>query len=334
MNVHEQRYNALRGLVDRRLRQLVRKGNPKDVNDACRYVLSAGGKRVRSTLVLLSCEAVGGRAEAALDVGAAVELMHNFTLVHDDIMDNARSRRGRPTVHTKWSVNNALLVGDILLGLAFHQSLKRDTARLHRVLNTFTKGLLDVCEGQALDLEFEHRRGVSVREYFDMIEKKTGRLIATAAELGGILGGGSERQIAALKVFGRYLGRAFQVQDDLLDVVAEEKDFGKVIGGDILEGKKTFLLLKALERGSGNQRALLQRVMHRKTFPPPRTATARKREVRRIAAIYRETGAIAAAQRKIHDDTRRAEAALASLPASRSRDTLHWFSHMLLTRQF
>ncbi len=320
--------------MDERLHSLVKQKSPKEVSDACRYVLSGGGKRVRATLVLLSCKAVGGNVRDAVDASAAVELMHNFTLVHDDIMDNAASRRGKPTVHTRWNANTALLAGDVLLGLAYRQALKTHSNRLQRILHVFTDGLLEVCEGQALDLEFEKRADVTVRDYFAMIEKKTGKLIATSTELGGLLGNGTQRQIAALRKFGHYLGRAFQLQDDLLDVVAEEKEFGKTIGGDIIEGKKTFLLLKSLERARGNDRRVLMRVMNRKSSTPLLTLTEKRNEVQAVTAIYTSTGTVASARKLIQLNTERADAMLQLLPASRVRSTLFWFSNMLLQRNF
>lgn len=330
MNQHERRYSALKARIDRRLQQLVRERTPKDVNEACRYVLHARGKRIRAALVLLSCEAAGGNARDALDASVAVEIMHNFTLVHDDIMDNAASRRGRPTVHTKWNVNNALLAGDVLLGVAYKEILNTRTHLLREILQVFTKGLLDVCEGQALDLEFETRTDVTLTEYFEMIEKKTGRLLSTSTTLGGLIGEGTPRHVEALRKFGHYLGRAFQLQDDLLDVVASEKDFGKTIGGDIIEGKKTFLLLKALESARGNQRTILMNVINRKRTGKPRTTTE---EVRRVTEIYESTGAIAAARARVRQDTTRAVKALETLPDSRGRASLLWLSHMLLDRR-
>lgn len=332
MNAHERRYEALRRMVDRRLRTLIRQHHPADLLDACRYVLSAGGKRIRAVLVLLSCEAVGGNARSALDAAVAVELMHNFTLVHDDIMDNAATRRGQPTVHTRWNVNHALLVGDVLLGFSYRQLLRTQTPHLERALNIFTEGFIDVCVGQALDVEFERRTDVTVDEYFGMIEKKTGTLISTATELGAIIGGGTEQQIAALCRFGTLLGRAFQLQDDLLDVVANEADFGKTVGGDILEGKKTFLLLKALERARGTQHRALMAVMKRKSAP--RSSIPRANEVKTITAIYRSTGALDSAQQCIRRDTERALDALSPLPKSPALAALIWLAEMLVRRNY
>lgn len=321
-------------MVDRRLRSVMGNDHPKELAEACQYVLTAGGKRVRSVLVLLASEAVGGKAARALDAAAAVEILHNFTLVHDDIMDNAPTRRGRPTVHRKWNLNNALLAGDLLLGLAYRYMLRTRSLHLDRALKVLTEAFIAVCDGQALDLEFERRSDVTVNEYFRMIARKTGALIAAATEIGAIIGGGTEREIAALRKFGALIGRAFQLQDDLLDVVGKERDFGKTIGGDILEGKKTFLLLNALEHSSGRDRAALMRVMKRRYMPPLRTRTERTKEVRTIATIYAASGAIETARQHIRKDTEQAVAALESLPESSARSTLVWLSQMLVKRSF
>ena len=252
------RLELLRRRIEHRLRRVLRRGSPHDLNEACRYVLDGGGKRLRGALVILSCHAVGGRTEQALDTSAAIEIMHNFTLVHDDIMDSAPSRRGRPTVHIQWDINNALLTGDVLLGVAYETLLATRRRDVRPLVELFTAGLIEVCRGQALDLEFERRSDVTVREYFRMIEKKTARLISLAAELGGILGGGRVKQVRALKAFGHHLGRAFQLQDDLLDVVGEEAQLGKTVGGDIIERKRTYLLLTAVKRARGNDRRTLR----------------------------------------------------------------------------
>jgi geranylgeranyl diphosphate synthase, type II len=320
----QRRYDQLRHMVNRYLATSMRKRTPKDLSDGCRYVLLSGGKRIRSTLVLLSCEAVGGRATDALAAGAAVEMMHNFTLVHDDIMDHAATRRGRPTLHTKWDINNALLVGDVLIGQASRSLLRTKTPHLHRILDLFASALIDVCEGQALDLEFECTPNVTLKNYVTMIEKKTARLISMSTELGAIIGGGTPPQVAALHRFGHFLGRAFQIQDDLLDVIADEKHFGKNIGGDIVEGKKTFLLLKTLERARGDDKRLLQRIMM--------GDTRLRRNVAHVTALYSRYGAIDAAQQQIRRDTRRANEALTRLPRTHAVQTLRWLSEALVKR--
>ncbi len=327
----DRRYTSLRKLIDSRVKNLAGVWESRDIEEGCNYVLAAGGKRVRAVLLLLSCEAVGGRVRDAVHAGAAVEIMHNFTLVHDDIMDNADARRGRPTVHRKWNVSTALLVGDVLLGLAYKSMTAKRTGETHRIVSLLTSGLLEVCEGQALDLEFERRATVSLKEYFMMTGKKTARLLSMSTELGGIIGGGTAIQIRQLRKFGHALGRAFQLQDDLLDVVADEKAFGKKVGGDITEGKKTFLLLTAWQRARGGDKELLARVMTdggNKTL----SAANRKRRVATVTSIYEKYGVIEAARVQIDRETRAAVRALAGLPQNRATHMLKWFSEHLLHR--
>jgi len=325
---YSRRYDALRQQVDRYLTAAVEHGGPRQLTDACRYVLAGGGKRLRAVLTLLSCEAVGGRLRDALHASAAVEIMHNFTLVHDDVMDHAPSRRGRPTVHIRWDLNSALLVGDVLLGLSYRHLLRTKSASLPPLVSSFTTCVIEVCEGQALDLEFEDRTDVTVQAYFRMIGKKTGRLISLATELGARIGGGSPRQIAALARFGLYLGRAFQLRDDLLDVVADRKEFGKAIGGDIMEGKKTFLLLTAAGRARGNDRALIQRVLRRQAH----TLGPSRKVVPTVTDIYRRYGVIADAQKLIGRNTGYATKALSSLPTTRTTAMLSWLADELAQR--
>jgi len=326
----DRRFTRMRRLLDAKLGTAVRAGAPKDLTEGCRYVLAGGGKRVRGALVLLSCEAVGGRARDALNTGLAVETLHNFTLVHDDIMDNAPARRGRPTVHTRWDVNNALLVGDVLVGLAFAMLLKTRTAQPRRLVELLTRGLLDVCEGQALDLEFSHRSDVTVDEYFHMIEKKTGRLFGTAAELGAAVGGGSAREAAALRAFGHHLGRAFQIQDDLLDVTADRRRFGKAIGGDIMEGKRTFLMLKALERARGKDRAYLRRALH---FSTARHPARNAGVIAGVTDLYRRYGVIDEARTVIGLNTTLALKNLEQLRPGPATGMLRWLSELMMNRE-
>jgi geranylgeranyl diphosphate synthase type II len=333
------RYESIRRRTDRRLLRVRPAPGAERLRDGCRYVLLGGGKRVRSVILILSCEAVGGTAVHALNAAAAVEIMHNFTLVHDDIMDNADARRGRPTVHKKWSVNDALLVGDELLGAAYEALLLTPGSAHRRLVGVLTQGLLDVCEGQALDLEFEGRTEVSVKEYFRMIGKKTGALIATATELGGLVGRGTRVQVAALRRFGLRLGRAFQVQDDLLDVVGDPHDFGKTIGGDILEGKKTYLLLKAAERAEGDDRRLVGRILRKegstgewKTEEGAVTSAGRT-VVEAVKEIYRRCGVLDEAGRLVQRTTREALAQLEHLPPTTAREMLRLLAEELVHRE-
>lgn len=324
----ERRYRSLRDLMDRHLRTMADRETPDNLLRALRYVLDAGGKRVRSTLVMLSCEAVGGQGRVALHAGAAMEMMHNFTLVHDDIMDHAETRRGRPTVHTKWDQNVALLAGDVLLGMAYRSLLATDTPRIAELAGLFTEGLLTVCEGQALDLAYEQRPRVTLAEYDRMIDKKTGALLAASAAMGGVIGGGTNRQIRALYRFGLRLGRAFQVQDDLLDVVGQQKKFGKHIGGDIVERKKTFLALTALQRARGRDRVKLRHLFSGQA----RQAGNPRRLIAEVTGIYRRSDVVETAQRQIARETGLALRELRALPRNNASEMLHWFSGMLLQR--
>ena len=337
----QRRYDNLRKMVDARLASAVRDRDPRELHNACRYVLTGGGKRIRAVLVMLSCEATGGRAERALEAATAVEMLHNFTLVHDDIMDNAAERRGRPTVHRRWGVNGALLVGDVLIGLALQDLMRVRTERAAEVAALLARGHIDVCEGQALDLQYERRRRVTVREYFRMIERKTGRLFSTAVAIGGVLGGGTAREIAALTAYGKHLGRAFQLQDDLLDVVGDRTRFGKTIGGDIVEGKKTFLLLTAAQRTRGADRRMLEAILRRSAAErasPLRTpmsarASARDRaKIAAVTAIYARSGVLNDARRLIRQESARAQAALAGLRSSTARSMLGWLADQLAER--
>jgi geranylgeranyl diphosphate synthase type II len=297
-----------------------------------------GGKRIRPMLVLLSCEAAGGRAALADDAAVAIEMMHNFTLVHDDIMDNADARRGRPTVHTTLGVNTALLVGDVLLGSAYASLRRTPGERGSELAAIFTRGLLDVCEGQALDLEFEQRTDVTIREYFRMIGKKTASLIATATELGGVTGGATARQREALRRFGLSLGRAFQVQDDLLDVVADPRDFGKTTGGDILEGKRTYLLITAASRATGDDLALMTRLLAREgsrtawKSPDGQVTAAGRAIVEAATDVYRRCGVLDEARRVVQRSTADALRNLSRLRPSRARDDLRQLAQDLVTR--
>ncbi|HTS00247.1 MAG TPA: polyprenyl synthetase family protein [Bacteroidota bacterium] len=331
-------YEAIRTRTERRLKKVAPGAASPRLREACRYALQGGGKRVRPALLVISCEAVGGGVAEALDAAAAIEIMHNFTLVHDDIMDNADARRGRPSVHRAWSVNDALLVGDVLVGASFEALLRTRGNAGGALAGILTRGLLDVCEGQALDLEFETRTDVTVREYFRMIGKKTGALLAAAAELGGTLGGGSRPRVAALRRFGLLLGTAFQVQDDLLDVVGDPAGFGKTIGGDILEGKRTYLLLTAAARTSGGDRALISRVMAHDGAPGSwRTAEGTvtpggRALVEAVRGAFERCGAIDDARAVVRRTTRRALRELDLLPRNPARAMLGWLADELVHR--
>lgn len=326
----ERRHSYLRRLVDKRLASLVKGSEPRDLVEGSRYVLRTEGKRIRSTLVILSCEAVGGRVRDALDAAVALEMLHNFTLVHDDVMDHAPSRRGRATVHTQWGVNNAILIGDVILGLAYRALLRSKTGDTRRIVQLFTDGFIGVCEGQAFDIEYERDSVISMREYYRMIGKKTGELFVTATQVGAVLGNGTRRQSKALRVFGQHIGKAFQIQDDLLDVVADAKHLGKRIGGDIIERKKTFLLVEALQRTRGAENSHLRRLTTQRHKPI--RGNDQRSLVEEVAAIYEHCGAVEAALTRIRAETEAGVRALQDLPRSNARAMLQWISAMLVQR--
>lgn len=222
------------------------------------YGMAEGGKRLRPVLTLMACEAFGKPFKEAVNAGVALEMYHNFTLLHDDVMDNSDMRRGRPTVHRKWDANTAILSGDTMLTLATQLVMNVDDSILRDVLDTFNQMSIDVFEGQQMDMDFEDRNDVSLDEYMTMITGKTSALLGCAAKIGAIVAGCSKEDAESMYRFGVALGLAFQIQDDYLDVYGDEATFGKPIGGDILNDKKTFLMLSALNVDPQNNSNLRQ----------------------------------------------------------------------------
>lgn len=220
---------------------------PEELYSPISYTLALGGKRIRPVLTLMACDIFGGNYKKALPQAIAIEMFHNFTLIHDDIMDNAPIRRGRTTVYKKWSPNIAILSGDTLFAYAYQFAQKADKNIVHDILNVFNKTAIEVCEGQQYDLNFETRNDVSVEEYINMIRLKTAVLFGASLKIGSIIGGAEKGESEKLYNFALNIGLGFQLKDDLLDTYGDETVFGKKTGGDILTNKKTFLFLKALE---------------------------------------------------------------------------------------
>ena len=216
---------------------------PKGLYEPIGYTLAAGGKRIRPRLALLGALAVGGNETDVLPAALALEVFHNFTLLHDDVMDKAEVRRGRPTVHVKWNENTAILSGDQMMIEAYKLLSGVPEDKQPKVLRLFNKMATEICEGQQLDVDFEQRDDVTIADYMEMIRLKTSVLLATALQIGAYIGGGSEAEQEALYDYGIHLGLAFQIQDDYLDCFGDPATFGKAIGGDIREGKKTWLWL-------------------------------------------------------------------------------------------
>lgn len=231
---------------------------PADLYDPIRYTLNLGGKRMRPALVLLGSLSVGGKVEDAIRPALGVEVFHNFTLLHDDIMDNAPLRRNKPTVFARWNTNVAILSGDVMFAEAFRLVSEAPAAVLKPVLDVFLKAAVEVCEGQQWDMDFESRQDVQIDEYLNMIRMKTAVLLGAALEMGALCGGGSAETAKHLYEFGCNLGIAFQLHDDVLDVYGDPEKFGKRVGGDIVANKKTYLKLKALEKAGAEEKAELQ----------------------------------------------------------------------------
>ncbi len=231
---------------------------PVNLYEPITYILGLGGKRLRPVLTLMTAEIFGTNYKKALDAALAVEVFHNFSLVHDDIMDDAPLRRGKTTVHEKWDVNTGILSGDAMLIFAYQLFENYEGAIFKELAKLFSKTALEVCEGQQYDVDFETRNDVTIPEYLKMIEYKTAVLVAAAMKMGAIIADASTKSQEGIYEFGKNLGIAFQLQDDYLDAFGDPKTFGKQVGGDIIENKKTFLYLKALEFGTSKEQTILK----------------------------------------------------------------------------
>ena len=253
-----QNNDQLLDLFENYLAQISMPEEPKLLYQPIIYSMSGGGKRIRPILLLLACDAFGGNVQEALSAAAAVEMFHNFTLLHDDIMDNAAVRRGKPSVYARWGSNVAILSGDAMMIYAYQLLRNVPEDKLARIMDIFTSMALQVCEGQQYDMDFEERQKVSVVEYMRMIELKTSVLLAGSAMIGAVLGDASEEDCRKIYRYALELGLAFQLQDDLLDSYGTEEELGKKIGGDILEGKKTCLMLHAMSRADEHDREVLR----------------------------------------------------------------------------
>lgn len=255
-------------LVEKHIHNLSIPDTPPELYEPVKYILSLGGKRIRPALVILACDLFAGAVEPAVLPAMAIEVFHNFTLLHDDIMDRSELRRGSPTVHVKYNENVAILSGDVMSILASRLMNKAPGVVLNMVHDVFTKTAMQVCEGQQLDMNFEELDTVSEEEYLNMIELKTAVLIAASLKIGAMLGGSSQRDAQDLYEFGRNLGLAFQLQDDLLDTYGDPAVTGKKQGTDIVDNKKTFLVIQALQTASDAQREELLHWFNKKDSDP------------------------------------------------------------------
>lgn len=299
---------------------------PKSLYEPIRYIMSLGGKRLRPLLTMLSYSLYKRDADKMVSYATAVEAFHNFSLLHDDIMDNAPLRRGKATVHEKWNVNTAILSGDVMLVRVYDLFLTLDEKKLKAALKIFNTCAAEVCEGQQWDMEFETKPKVSEAQYIDMIRLKTAVLLGFSLELGALLADAPEEERSALKEFGVNIGIGFQLKDDLLDVYADKKKFGKQVGGDILANKKTFLLIKALEKSKGKTKQELIKWLSAKKIN-------KQQKVNAITTIYDSLGIPQLAEEKIEDYFSKGFSYLDKIKASENKEQLIVFTKDLIKRQ-
>ena len=301
--------------------------NPAELYEPIRYIMSLGGKRFRPLLTLLAASIYTDDWEKAIKPAMAVEVFHNFTLMHDDIMDQAPLRRGKPTVHEKWNANTAILSGDVMLIRAYDLLLDIPAEKLRRVLQRFNTTAAEVCEGQQLDMNFETRWDVTEEEYLGMIRLKTSVLLGFALELGGILSGADEESINLLYAAGENMGIGFQLKDDLLDVYGDPAKFGKQVGGDIISNKKTFLLIEALSKADAQTRNELDNWIGQKDFD-------KNAKVNAVTGIYEKLGIRAFTEQKIQEYFTKGLSSLHALKIDEQRkQPLLQFAEQLVKRE-
>ena len=319
-------------LINKKLHELELPEQPHSLYDPVRYTLSLGGKRIRPYFTLIGCGLCGGDHEEAIHAGMAIELLHNFTLLHDDIMDAAETRRGKQSVFKKWNSSTAILSGDAMYAWAFEQlqyygrSYKYDKQQYALIMDIFLESARTVCEGQAYDLEFEDLAEVTISDYLTMIKGKTAALISASFKLGGAVAGAEEQYLYKLQEIGTEVGTAFQIQDDLLDVIADPEKFGKKHGGDIAEGKKTYLSILSLESGTDEQRRILQSILQK--------PVAGKDDVKKVIDIYSSIGVIEKTQHKIKYHYDNAMKHLEEFDDSQYKDDVIAYLNKLINREY
>ena len=321
--------NEILNRINAFIEQLPYERQPYSLYEPIKYVLSLGGKRIRPALMLLSYQLYKDQPEDILMPAVALETYHNYTLLHDDLMDNADLRRGHATVHKRWDANTAILSGDSMLVLAYERMLSFFNDRSlpgaqHQVLSLFTETALEIGEGQQYDMEFEHRNDVTEAEYLEMIRLKTSVLLACAMKMGAVLAGASDEDAAHLYQYGEQVGLAFQLQDDLLDVYGDPAVFGKAIGGDITSNKKTYMLINALLRANDHQRRELNRWIAATGFD-------RQEKIQAVTELYDQIGIRQLCEEKINFYFEQARQYLAciNVPAERKQPLIDFTNEMM-----
>ena len=300
---------------------------PKNLYNPINYILELGGKRLRPVLTLMTAEVFGVNAQTAMDAALSIEVFHNFSLVHDDIMDDAPLRRGEETVHEKWNLNTGILSGDAMLIMAYQLFENYEAETFQALAKLFSKTALEVCEGQQYDIDFETRDDVTIIEYLKMIEYKTAVLVGAAMKMGAIVAKASNEDQNSIYEFGRLLGIAFQLQDDYLDAFGNPETFGKQVGGDIIENKKTYLVLKTLELGSKETQYDLKKLMSNSEL-------SNENKVDKVKVLFTNSGAAEATQEAVKDYTNKAFKVLEGLNIPEDKkQLLRVFGEQLMTRR-
>lgn len=300
---------------------------PSSLYDPIKYTLDLGGKRMRPLLTLIACDLFDGNVSEAIKPALGLELFHNFTLLHDDIMDKAPLRRNQPTVHKKWNSDIAILSGDTMFVQSFQFVMQSPLISLKQVLDVFTKTAIEVCEGQQMDMDFENQSNVSIHQYIKMIGLKTSVLLAGSMKIGAIIGGARDEDAAHIYDFGKNLGIAFQLQDDILDVFGSSDKVGKQTGGDIVSNKKTYLLLKAMDMADRYKKEELQLWMHTTDVDPVE-------KVASVKAIYEYLGVKALAETEMQKFYEKSLLHLNEIPCNQNKkDQLKLFAENLMQRE-
>ncbi|TBX70711.1 polyprenyl synthetase family protein [Flavobacterium silvisoli] len=313
-------------IISSHFKTLILQKEPTNLYEPIRYILSLGGKRLRPVLTLMAAEVFDGNCQEALAAATAVEVFHNFSLIHDDIMDAAPLRRGHETVHEKWNVNTGILSGDAMLILAYQYFESYEPSVFRELAKLFSKTALEVCEGQQYDVDFETRDDVTIPEYLKMIEYKTAVLVGAAMKMGAIVAQTSEENANSIYDFGLNLGIAFQLQDDYLDAFGNPETFGKQVGGDIIENKKTYLYLKAMEFATNDVK---EQLLHLFSIQPNDNTD----KIASVKEIFNQTGASEATRQTIEEYTFKAFTMLEKMNISQDKkDILKAFGDKLMSR--
>ncbi|MDG3582722.1 polyprenyl synthetase family protein [Galbibacter pacificus] len=319
--------HAYRDAFVSHLEQHIVTREPVNLYNPMNYILGLGGKRLRPVLTLMTADIFGNDYKKAMNAAMAIEIFHNFSLIHDDIMDDAPLRRGKETVHEKWDLNTGILSGDVMLIVAYQFFERYDPEVFHKLAKLFSKTAIEVCEGQQYDIDFETRDDVTIDEYLKMITYKTAVLVGAAMEMGAIVTHADENDAKAIYDFGMNLGIAFQIKDDYLDAFGDPKSFGKQIGGDIIENKKTFLYLKTIEE-LGNDEA--EQLLHLYAIAPADPSA----KIQTVKELMASSGAVDATLKAIENYTKKALDILNGLNISaEKKETLVSFANILMGRE-